>query len=116
MTYTINDPYALQAQVKKAYLLREQGLLTDKEFADVVSESVRKTTNLPDPNPSPKEPCKGFRWIGQSFEHCDGCGKPYWEHAYDERFDRSKGPFDEDCWIYEPISEQSKAAVKARYT
>jgi len=24
--------------------------------------------------------CRGFRWIGQSFASCDGCGKPAWEH------------------------------------
>jgi hypothetical protein len=24
--------------------------------------------------------CRGFRWIGQSFATCDGCGKPAWEH------------------------------------
>lgn len=28
----------------------------------------------------PREPCRGFRWIGQSFASCDGCGKPAWEH------------------------------------
>lgn len=115
MPYATNDPYALQSQVKKAYLLREQGSLTDKEFADVVGEAVRKTTRLPNPNPPEKEPCKGFQWIGQSLEHCDGCGEPYWEHEFDQRFNRDKGLFDEDCWLYEPISEESKARIRARY-
>lgn len=43
-----NDPFTLQQEVKKAYLLRLKGLLTDKEFADVVSESLRKTTAFSD--------------------------------------------------------------------
>ena len=115
VVYVMNDPYALQAQVKKAYLLHQKGLLTDKEFADAVGESVLKTTNLPDPNPPEREPCKGFQWIGQSFEHCDGCGEPYWEHTHDQQFNRDKGPFDEDCWLYMPITDESKAKVKARY-
>lgn len=30
----------------------------------------------------PEVPCPdGFRWIGQSFACCDGCGLPAWEHA-----------------------------------
>lgn len=24
--------------------------------------------------------CEGFHWIGQSFEFCDNCGRPAWEH------------------------------------
>lgn len=59
--------------------------------------------------------CKGFQWIGQSLEHCDRCGQPYWEHTHNEEFNRDKGPFDEDCWIYVPISDESKARVKARF-
>jgi hypothetical protein len=27
--------------------------------------------------------CDTFQWIGQAFTHCDGCGRPYWEHAYE---------------------------------
>lgn len=61
------------------------------------------------------EQCKGFQWIGQSWEHCDGCGQPYWEHDCMEGIDRDKGPFDQDSWIYQPISEESKARVKAHY-
>lgn len=60
--------------------------------------------------------CKGFRWIGQSWDCCDGCGKPYWEHAYNQEFNRNMDPFgNEDCWLYVPISEESKARMKARY-
>jgi hypothetical protein len=28
--------------------------------------------------------CYGFRWIGQSFKFCDGCGEPYWDHTHNE--------------------------------
>lgn len=28
--------------------------------------------------------CWSFKWIGQSLETCDGCGKPYWEHTHME--------------------------------
>lgn len=59
--------------------------------------------------------CKGFQWIGQEWTSCDGCGQPYWEHDYDQRIDRNKGPFDDDPWIYEPISEESKVRAKTHY-
>ena len=68
-----------------------------------------------DPSPPERKPCKGFQWVGQSFEHCDGCGEPYWEHTHDQQINRDKGPFDEDPWLYVPISNESKAKVKARY-
>ena len=28
--------------------------------------------------------CAGFKWVGQSFAHCDECGFAYWEHEFDE--------------------------------
>ena len=36
--------------------------------------------------------CAGFQWIGQSFAHCDNCGKPYWDHSHEDRLGRG-GPF-----------------------
>jgi hypothetical protein len=48
MTYVTNDPFTLQSEARKAYLLHRQGLLTDKEFGDVMREAIRKTTNIPD--------------------------------------------------------------------
>ena len=27
-----------------------------------------------------KRPCKGFRWTGQSFERCEECDYPAWDH------------------------------------
>jgi len=60
--------------------------------------------------------CKGFQYVGQSMEHCDGCGQPYWEHAYYQQPKPGTGLFDEgDHWDYVPITEESKAKVKARY-
>ncbi len=35
------------------------------------------------PAPAPvevKRPCKGFRWSGQSFDHCEECNYPAWDH------------------------------------
>lgn len=35
--------------------------------------------------PEPESACKGFQWIGQSWEHCNGCSRPAWEHeGYEE--------------------------------
>lgn len=42
-------------------------------------EWSRKPAALP-PEPEAKPACRGFRWIGQSFATCDGCGRPAWEH------------------------------------
>jgi predicted amidophosphoribosyltransferase len=59
--------------------------------------------------------CKGFRWIGQSWEHCDGCGKPFWEHTHDSRIRRDASPFDDDPFDYVPISTELKQQMKARW-
>lgn len=48
MSVITNDPFLLQREVKKAYMLRQKGLLDDKEFADAVGESIRKTTSISD--------------------------------------------------------------------
>jgi hypothetical protein len=56
----------------------------------------------------------GFRWVGQSFASCDGCGQPYWEHDYDERPGPGSRPFNAR-WVYVPITDEQKAAVKARW-
>ncbi len=47
MVTVTNDPFKLHSEVRTAYLLRRDGLLTDKEFADVVCEAVRKYSSLP---------------------------------------------------------------------
>ncbi len=43
-----NDPFRLQQEVRKAYLLLRKGLLTNDEFVAVVSESIRNTTAFSD--------------------------------------------------------------------
>ena len=45
-----------------------------------------------EPVPEP-EPCRGFRWIGQSFAHCDGCGRPAWEHEGMQTLRDGSSPF-----------------------
>lgn len=54
------------------------------------------------PTPKTVEPCGAFDWSGQNLQWCSQCNWPYWEHAYAAR---SHG--------VEPISEESKATVKA---
>lgn len=58
--------------------------------------------------------CPGFQWVGQSFQYCDGCGEPYWDHQYDCQIDRDSGPFG-TRWKRKLISKESKARVKARW-
>ncbi len=49
------------------------------------------------------EPCRGFRWIGQSFASCDECGKPAWEHEGEMRLRDGAGPFGgKDDWELRP--------------
>jgi hypothetical protein len=50
-------------------------------------------TEHTEPSRSGNKDCLIFQWIGQSFESCDGCGKPYWEHLYDPAYGGSKGEF-----------------------
>lgn len=49
--------------------------------------------------------CEGFKWIGQALNHCDGCGKPYWEHTH-------------ESWRGElqPIKTEIAAGVKEHWT
>lgn len=49
------------------------------------------TVNVPAPEP-PKA-CEGFRWIGQSWASCDGCGRPAWEHEGMAVLKEGSGPF-----------------------
>lgn len=63
-----------------------------------------------------KTACEGFKWIGQSFAHCDGCGLPYWEHTHDQQLDRDKSPFDgNNPWVLVPITPEQAASCRARW-
>ena len=60
--------------------------------------------------------CKGFQWVGQTFASCDRCGQPYWEHTHDSRMREGPGVLDADPWEYVPITDEQKAACKARWS
>jgi hypothetical protein len=85
-------------------------LLTD----EMVRHGVRKGDPIPEP--PKKQPCRGFRWIGQSFTHCDGCGLPFWEHTHDTVLKPGADPFDDDPFDFVPISHEQAARVKARWS
>lgn len=46
-----------------------------------------------DPPRSGDKTCYIYAWIGQSFEFCDDCGKPYWKHPYRYALGGSRGDF-----------------------
>ena len=35
--------------------------------------------------------CPAFKWVGQPFSSCDECGKPFWKHSHDTRYDAPFG-------------------------
>ncbi|QRY51767.1 hypothetical protein [Mycolicibacterium septicum] len=41
-----NDPHLLQHRARKAFSLHRKGLLTDKEFGDVMREAIWQTTSF----------------------------------------------------------------------
>lgn len=57
-------------------------------------------------------PCPAFAWIGQSFAHCDTCGKPFWIHSHVARV--RGGPFDGKWW-YRVITREDAAACQAKW-
>lgn len=60
--------------------------------------------------------CRGFKWIGQAFSACDGCGHPFWLHTHEERLAPGAHPFGPASdWIQMPISQERKVAVRAKW-
>ena len=60
--------------------------------------------------------CDGFKWIGQSFAHCDGCGHPYWEHTHDSRLRKGAGPFgSKNDWEFVLITPEQADACRSRW-
>lgn len=64
-----------------------------------------------EPSRSGDKTCYIFAWIGQSFESCDDCGKPYWEHLFDPVYGGSKGTYRvkaytayNDKWHWKPVN------------
>lgn len=52
--------------------------------------------------------CFAFRWIGQPFSSCDGCGRPYWEHTHMETFRDGR-------WFRQIIQADQRAAVERKW-
>lgn len=69
-------------------------------------------------NPSAYElmyPCQIFQWIGQRFDTCDGCGRPYWKHMYNPPYGGAKPLFrirqgDRSSWVWRPVGSIITAA------
>jgi hypothetical protein len=76
---------------------------------------IRKAALTPASEPVATPACQGFRWVGQSFASCDGCGQPYWEHECDTKLKPGAGPFDDEPFDYVPISDARRAAVRAKW-
>jgi hypothetical protein len=58
--------------------------------------------------------CMGFRWIGQSFACCDGCGRPAWEHAGEMRLRAGATPFGGD-WELRPWKPGEAEAIRRKW-
>jgi hypothetical protein len=68
-------------------------------------------TLLPRPaEPGRSQGCAVFQWVGQSFEHCDACGRPEREHLYHPPYGDSRPLFyvkryrkwSRD-WVWQPV-------------
>jgi hypothetical protein len=61
--------------------------------------------------------CYAFEWIGQPFNFCDRCGKPYWEHTHEVRGQRRDGarmPFGHR--FHKVISKEEALACKTKWS
>ena len=73
--------------------------------------------NAPAKNEPAPADCPGFRWIGQSFASCDGCGKPAWEHEGEMRLREGAGPFGGDGdWELRPWGPGEAEAIKRKWS
>jgi len=64
----------------------------------------------------PIEPgCRGFKWIGQPFTSCDGCGRPVWEHEGMSRLRPNVSPFDKNPWHVVPFRPGEAESWRARW-
>lgn len=71
----LSELEALVADRRQAVVDARRGLKRAEELLRDAERTAR------DARPA----CEAFWWIGQSFAHCDNCGKPYWEHTHDWR-------------------------------
>lgn len=77
------------------------------------------------PSRSGDKTCYIYAWIGQSFEFCDNCGKPYWEHPYRYAVGGFKGDFRVkrhlgyvDKWVWENaviITKEEAEKTRAKW-
>jgi hypothetical protein len=49
--------------------------------------------------------CVGFRWLGQSFDHCDGCGRDIAEHLGLDWIRRGSAVFDPGASEFIPFAD-----------
>jgi hypothetical protein len=80
---------------------------------------------LCEPSRSGNRTCYIFAWVGQSFESCENCGKPYWEHLFDPTYGGEKGAYRIkvylsylDAWVWEkvnPITPERRAKTRAKW-
>ncbi|MGW3025838.1 hypothetical protein [Streptomyces sp. NPDC001221] len=54
--------------------------------------------------------CQIFRWIGQTFESCEDCERPFWDHLYEPPFSGAKPIFrvkqyaaHRKTWVWAPV-------------
>jgi hypothetical protein len=73
-----------------------------------------------DPSGEPVGPvyteCVKFWWIGQSFDVCDNCGAPYWDHPFRAAFGGEPPDFVvlvKYSWRNEPVREGVKVIPPA---
>jgi hypothetical protein len=78
-----------------------------------------------EPSRSGDTTCYIFHWIGQSFEFCDMCGKPYWEHLFDPAYGGKPGLYRikhyvkyKDAWEWRrvyPITPKSREQTRYKW-
>lgn len=71
----------------------------------------------PRPAPTDKPECRWFRWIGQSFLHCDGCSQPAWEHEGSRELKKDAPMFGggDDVWVGRPWKPGEADAIRRKW-
>lgn len=78
------------------------------------------------PSRSGDKTCYIFTWIGQGFDTCEVCARPYWYHLYNPAYGGSKGTFRvktyisyNDSWEWrrvDPIEPDDREAIKQKWS
>lgn len=85
----------------------------DAEKAKELAEATKASD--PDVPVSPAKSCEGFVWVGQSFQYCDSCGRPYWEHKHEmQTLRKSSSPFESRPETLKPVPITSEEAHRCR--